>query len=97
VHRNFHISSAWHSFFVVELQNKDTERGEYYEDRFDHTKHKAKESAEHTKHQASDKLDDFKHQAEKAKHEVAKVVPQPVKDTADKISDKAHQAKVRLS
>ncbi len=73
--------------------NKEYEHGEF-EDSYDRTKHKTKESAEKTKHQASDKLDDFKHQAEKARHEVAKVVPQPVKDTADKISDKAHQAKV---
>lgn len=75
------------------MQNKDTE-GDEYEVRFDNTKQKTKDNAREAKHQAGNAVDDFKHQAEKAKHEVAKVIPQPVKDTSDKIGDKAHQAKV---
>ena len=76
------------------LQDNKNSHGDDYEVNFDKTKHKAHDSAEKTKHQAANTADDFKHQAEKAKHEVAKIIPQPVKDTSDKIGDKAHQAKV---
>ena len=55
---------------------------------------KGKDARDKSKQQAREKVDDFKHQVEKAKHEVAKVVPQPVKNAADNISDKAHEAKV---
>ena len=76
------------------MQNKKDYDGDDYEDKFDRTKQKAKDNAKDAKHQASNAVEDFKHQAEKAKHEVAKVIPQPVKDTSDKIGDKAHQVKV---
>lgn len=76
------------------LQNKNEEPYGDYEDRLDRSKHEAKANVDKTKHQASDKLDDFKHQSEKAKHKVAEIIPQPIKNTADKVSDKAHQAKV---
>ena len=56
---------------------------------------KHNKDARETKHQATEKVDDFKHQAEKAKHEVAKVVPESVKEAADKIAEKAHEAKVQ--
>ena len=79
----------------VVLQNKNEEPYGDYEDRFDKTKHEARANVDKTKHQASDSLEDFKHQAERAKHKVAEIIPQPVKNTADKVSDKAHQAQVR--
>lgn len=90
------------------LQDNKNRQGDDYEvdfektkhkahDNAEKTKHKAEDAADRTKHQASNTADDFKHQAEKAKHEVAKIIPQPVKDTSDKIGDKAHQAKVRSS
>ena len=89
------------------LQDNKNRHGDDYEVDFDRTKHKAHDNAEKakhkaedaadkTKHQASNTADDFKHQAEKAKHEVAKIIPQPVKDTSDKIGDKAQHVKVRL-
>lgn len=74
------------------MQNKnDAEKPHHghYEEKFDRTKHDVK-------HQAESKTEDFKHQAEKAKHKVAEIIPQPVKDTADKVSDKASQVKVTL-
>ena len=76
------------------LQNNKDEETYRVGDSYDRTKHRAKDSAERTKHQAGNAADDFKHQAEKAKHEVAKIIPQPVKDTSDKIGDKAHHIKV---
>ena len=85
------VVSAWGA---CAMQNNKEGDHEQYEDSFARAKHRTKASTEKTKHQASEKADDFKHQAEKAKHEVAKVIPQPVKDTADTISDKAQQAKV---
>lgn len=77
---------------LVVQDNKN--HGDEFEVNFDKTKHKAHNNVEKTKHQAANTADDFKHQAEKAKHEVAKIIPQPVKDTSDKIGDKAHQVKV---
>ena len=90
------------------LQDNKNRHGDEYEVDFDRTKHKAhgnaekakhkaEDAADKTKHQASNTADEFKHQAEKAKHEVAKIIPQPVKDTSDKIGDKAHHVKVRLT
>ena len=95
-----------HAFESVFQDNKNSQ-GDDYEVTFDKTKHRAhdnaektkhkvEEGAEKTKHQAASTADDFKHQAEKAKHEVAKIIPQPVKDTSDKIGDKAHHVKVRV-
>ena len=89
------------------LQDNKNRHGDEYEEDFDRTKHKAhgnaekakhtaEDTADKTKHQASNTADDFKHQAEKAKHEVAKIIPQPVKDTSDKIGDKAHHVQVRI-
>ena len=95
-------------YITLVLQDNKNRHGDEYEVDFDRTKHKAhgnaekakhqaEDAADKTKHQASNTADDFKHQAEKAKHEVAKIIPQPVKDTSDKIGDKAHHVKVRLS
>lgn len=85
------------SLAACALQNKNEGPHGDYEDSFDQSRHEARANVEKTKHHASNAVDDFKHQAEKAKHKVADIIPEPVKNTADKVSDKAHQAKVKVS